>query len=311
MRIARRLRSIGPIRAHRLVASVIIAAALSIPWACARTGSTASQRHRPPPQPRQPSATASAASSTLPVSSAEPRPAHSPWTARLNAFYASYGQGPQARAAAYRGLFAPQLHRFITLESVSVDKAIQAAESFFKNKTSIEYKIVSDVSATPSSEGARVSTVVEGTWQTRLPDEWKDEIPESWMTEALLTNIARLHVDIEADADGRVVSYAERAAPPRRFRVVAKHDATRAFEVPHSQCEDGYDQLSAVQLPTGSVVESANRVLEVYGCGPGSQIFRRIVYQGQPYWVLERAYLRTDDGGSPHTGAVDYLVPVD
>lgn len=87
-----------------------------------------------------------------------------------------------------------------------------------------------------------------------------------------------------------------------------KKDKTLAFNLPHSQCEEGYEHLGSTILPAGTVVDYAGEFLQAESCGPLPEVFRKIKHDGETYWVLERAYFRTFDDNGAHTGMVDYLV---
>lgn len=261
---------------------------------------------------------------SAPSSSASASPsaavAASPWAGRLRAFYGAYGRGPQARAAAYHALFAPQLTQFITMRNISVDQAIRAAELHCKGKDAIKYEVVSEVREQNTGAGSSVEAVVEASWETPLPQELSGALSGQMSgcdSEHLkLRHVRRLHVMLAADTRGRVQSYTEGPAPLPRFRVdgenteTGKREPTFASFVPTSQCEEapGGD----IELRIGAVVQFAGELIQGCSCGPGVEIFRKIQYDGESYWVVESAYFRTsDDQGNAHVGTVNYLVPVD
>jgi hypothetical protein len=108
--------------------------------------------------------TAAAGPSAAPTASAGPAapaadagmPLDDSWYARLSRFYHSYGQGPRARAAAYRELFAPQVRRFIGLRNVSLNQVLSAVETYFRSHPNPYYSLEGKPEV--SSHGDALST---------------------------------------------------------------------------------------------------------------------------------------------------------
>lgn len=218
------------------------------------------------------------------------------WDKRLWTLYASYGNGANARAAAYRQLFAPRVQRFLGLSDIPVEKAIEAMESFFRTRPQ-PYYVVRGKVETPSQSLARAS--VEAQWQEPCPSEWAQE-------NFICERHSVLKVRAEADEQGRITKLEEAAGPRRKYRVDA--DSVPGYPEPHSSCEQQPSGAAAVELPKGTLVEATGKYIQNLGCGPCESLIQ-FTYKGEAYWTVLAACFRVyDEESGPHTDQKDYLI---
>ena len=218
------------------------------------------------------------------------------WDKRLWALYGSYSKGIDARALAYRQLFAPQLQQYLGKRNVSVDHAVQMMESFFRVRPNPYYVIRGSVE-TPSKLTARA--LVEAQWEEVCPSEWAQE---NFVCERRV----RLKVHVEADESGRITQFDEAAGPRFQYRVVA--DSVSGYAIPHSNCDDTKGPSSEVEVPKGAIVEATGRYVQNFGCGPCERLIQ-FLHEGNPYWTVQASCIRVyDEKTGPHTGGEDFLL---
>jgi hypothetical protein len=220
------------------------------------------------------------------------------WYLRLVRFYYSYTQGPQARAAAYRELFAPQVRRFIGLRNVSLNQVLSAVETFFRSHPNPYYSVQGEPDVSSRGEVTAVRARVSAQWDEACPSEWGREY---WRCQRQQP----LDLRLETDAQGKIIDFAESPAPKTRFRAVQD---VSGYDVPPSVCEESGSV--SVELTRGAIVEATGRIVNT-SCGPCEQI-REFVHGGTRFWAIPSACHREYDGQSgPHLAGEDFLVPVE
>ena len=226
------------------------------------------------------------------------------WRVRLETLYASLGN-TERRRDAYTKLLAPRLSRFIGLRQVPRAEVIAAADAFFANKTNIGYSLHGEVVETPLSAGVRVAARVSAHYESPVPATWKERVPE--LEDQTVSTHTELAVELEADADGAVISYLERAAPIPASRLRVK-TTIRGYELPYVPgCWKPADDLASVELAMGTIVDVTAESIIVAGCGPPTSVVR-IRDAGRKWWVLMALYERVPNpAGGTSLGGTDYL----
>jgi hypothetical protein len=278
------------------------------------------QGSSPPPSPR---AAPAPVARPLAISSEPPKDADAggaavsepvtDWKTRLDAFYKAYEKGPEARAAEYERLFAETLTQFITLRNVSRSRAIAVANAFFDDKSEIEYRRVLGSKPSVSSQGTKtlIELELDMSWVTPVPAAWESELSmDDWM-ERGVRHERRARVTMLANAEGRVLSYDEKAVK-RHFRVTKQGDGRPAFELPHSEAEPGYQGMADIRLKAGTIVEDGDRHVRLRLDGPQPEQVREIAHSGKRYWTREAAFWKVDNpNGGTSVGGSSYLERTD
>jgi hypothetical protein len=293
---------VGP--ARRILLSI---ACFSI--ACAPTA-----RRSPEPQqnaavatPSKASPISSPRSPETPAAASAAVPESTPaWSQRLQKFYAALAKGSAARMEAYRGLFAPDVRRFIALKNVPLSRVIRASNDFFRGKKDVKY-VFDPASLTVSFAGpeTKITFLLNAAWSTPVPPEWEDWVKTDGWLSPVIEHDPQLSVELIADETGRVVEYSERRVV-RRFRVTDAEASIPAFLEPQRAFLERPAENEVERLKAGTQVEYLDRYVLFVGAGP--DCMREVRVGGERYWVLEISYFKIypPEGGS-HTDATEYL----
>lgn len=223
------------------------------------------------------------------------------WTSRLKTLYDSYGKNEQARARTFRELFAPQVHRFITLTDIPLDEVIESVESYFGARTNPYYQLRGAAEVSSDSEGKTLA-------HARVSAQWTEPCKFVWAGEFMECQQRRtLNVEASADQHGRIVELVESPGPPARYRAL---DETLGYVEPRSHCDQQDAGEARVSVAKGDVLEATGSWVWSPVCGPTGETFGEFTAHGTRFWLLTSYSIRvfTEMGpAGPAVGGDDLI----
>ncbi|HSC88129.1 MAG TPA: hypothetical protein VLC09_12690 [Polyangiaceae bacterium] len=216
--------------------------------------------------------------------------------------YWGYSKSPEARAAIVRERFAPRVRRFHSLRDVPVEQIIANVDRFFALHPNSRYELRRPIQVTAAGASGETSV------RARVLADWGESCPDAWAREAWLCHRDQLlDVQLEADAEGRIIELVETPGPRQRYRVLAD---VKGYEEPHSGCDE-VDGTPVVSLSRGQLVTALGPAISGSGCGPCESL-RQFEQGGVIFWALTSSCETIHDPETgPHLGGTDYLEVVE